>query len=57
MKIIVPLSKRMVTTDVKKVAGIFLKVPTVIERMNTSNNNFKLNLPETSPALKVTYPA
>jgi hypothetical protein len=47
----------MVTTDVKKVAGIFLKVPTVIERMNTSNNNFKLNLPETSPALKVTYPA
>lgn len=56
MKIIVPLSKRMVTTDVKKVLGIFLKMSTVIERMNTPNN-FKLNIPQTSPALKVTYRA
>jgi hypothetical protein len=44
----------MVTTWVKKVAGIFVKIPGVIECMNKPNNNFKLNLPETSPALKDT---
>jgi hypothetical protein len=45
------------TRNVNKVYGIFLKIPTLIERMDTPNNNFKLNLPETFPALKDIYRA